>query len=82
MFKPLNDRVLVKPDEKEEMTTFGLIIPDSANAEVPFTGTVVVGGKLVKKGDHVLFSKFGFDELKIKGTPHYVISESNLLGIL
>jgi chaperonin GroES len=92
--KPLGDRVVVRPTEKkEEKSASGLIIPDTANKEKPATGTVVaVGpgkyedGKIVpmtvKAGDKVLFSKYGYDEVKIGGEEYYVLSESSILGII
>ncbi len=78
-FKPLNNRILVKPDAPEQETSFGLLIPD--NKEKPATGTVVVGNKMVKKGDKILFSLFGLDEIKIDGVAYAVVSDSGVLGI-
>lgn len=94
---PLGDRVLVKPLSKEEMTkttSFGIIIPDTVSKERPEQGTVIaVGpgkktddGKVlpvgVKAGDKVLFSKYGFDEVKVDGTEYYIIAENNILAVL
>ncbi len=68
----------LSPEEIEGKTTsFGIIIPDTAK-EKPEQGTVVavgagkyVDGKLVapavKVGDKVMFSKYGFDEIKVEG---------------
>ena len=92
---PVGDRVLVKPIVQEEgmVTSFGIIIPDSAK-EKPETGTVVaVGpgkraddGKVVpvalKVGDKVMFSKYGYDEVKVDGTEYYLVREENILAIL
>jgi len=80
MFKPLNDRVLIKPDEVKDTTESGIVLLDNQK-EKPVKGVVVVGGKLVKKGDKVLFSKFGYDEVELDKKIHYVVSESTLLGI-
>ncbi len=92
--KPLGDRVVVKPESKEEkMLPSGIIIPESADKEKPMKGKVVaVGeGKIddgkrvpleVKVGQHVLFSKYGYDEVKIDGEEYYILSESSILGIL
>lgn len=79
MFKPLNDRVLIEPDEVENTTSFGLILDKSK--EKPSTGIVVVGNKEIKKGARVLFSKYGYDEAEIKGKLYYVVSVANILGI-
>lgn len=95
---PLQDRVLVKPLTEEEMntttTSFGIIIPETVSKEKPEQGTVVaVGpGKMnednrlipmsVKVGDRVMFSKYGYDEVKIDGTEYYIVSEGNILAVL
>ena len=79
-FNPLNDRVLVQPDKEEDRTSSGIILVHNKE-EKPVSGTVVVGGKLVKKGRRILFSKFGFDEVTIDKEIYYVVSESNILGI-
>lgn len=92
---PLNDRVVVKPlgpDDMATMTASGILIPDSAK-EKPEQGTVVaVGpGKFdaghrvpmgVSVGDRVMFSKYGFDEIKIDGVVYYVIAEANILAVV
>lgn len=91
--KPLNDRIVVKPVAKEEKTAMGIIIPDSAKQETPSKGTVVAVGTgryedgdlipmTVKVGDQVLFSKYGFDEIKVDGQEYYILSESNVLAVL
>lgn len=92
---PYGDRVLVKPLSAEEtgtVTSFGIIIPDTAK-EKPEQGRVVaVGagkkgddGKVipvqVKVGDRVMFSKYGYDEVKIGGTEYYLIAESSILMV-
>lgn len=80
MFKPLNNRILVKPTELPNETSSGIMLGE--NKEKPVTGTVVVGSDIIKKGDNILFSKFGFDEFEIDGEVHFVVSETNILGIL
>jgi chaperonin GroES len=92
--QPLGDRVIVKPVMKEEKTTaFGIIIPESVDKERPAKGTVVaVGpgkiedGKLlpmnVKVGQQVLFSKYGYDEVKMEGEEYFILTESSILAII
>ncbi|MEM9336499.1 MAG: co-chaperone GroES [Patescibacteria group bacterium] len=96
--KPLGDRVVVRPLTEEEAGTksaSGIIIPDSAKQEKPEQGVVVeVGpgkwnedgdGRIamgVKAGDKVVFSKYGFDEVKVKDQEYFIVSESSILGIL
>ncbi len=86
---PLGDRVLVRPLSAEEagaVTSFGLIIPDSAK-EKPEQGTVVAVGPGrrnekgerapldVKPGDRVYFKKPWDEPIKIKGVEYYIVSE-------
>lgn len=78
--KPLNNRILVKPDEIVTKTDFGFVLAEGTS-EKPTTGMVVVENNMVKKGDRVLFSKFGYDEVVISKEILYVISEQNILGI-
>jgi chaperonin GroES len=91
--KPLQDRVLVKRLEEEEVTKGGIIIPDTAK-EKPIKGEVVAVGpgkandegkviKLsVKKGDKVLFNKYAGTEIKIDGVEHLVMREDDILAII
>ena len=96
--KPLGDRVIVRPLTDEELGTVsasGIIIPDTAKKEKPEQGIVIAAGPgkwnedgdarlamEVKEGDRVVFSKYGFDELKFDGNEYYIVSESSVLGIL
>jgi chaperonin GroES len=91
--KPIGDRVVVKPANKEETTRSGIVIPDSAK-EKPQEGEVMaVGvGKLldngqrgameVKVGDRILFAKYGGTEFKYEGDEYLVLRESDILAIL
>jgi chaperonin GroES len=91
--KPLEDRVLVKPIERESVTESGLYLPESSK-ERPMTGKVVAVGPgrtldngtvakpQVKKGDTVVFGKYAGTEVEIKGDEHMIMRESELLGIL
>ncbi len=75
--KLLHNRVLVEPDPKQDMTSFGLLIPDSK--EKPVTGTVVIGNDTVQEGNRILFSLFGLDEVKIDDKNYAVVSDSGIL---
>ncbi len=91
--KPLGDRVLVQPIEQEEVKKGGIIIPDTAK-EKPQEGKVIAvgpgkrdeSGKLipmdVKKGDRVLYSKYGGTEIKIDGKEYLIMREDDILGVL
>ena len=91
--KPLSDRVLIEPMSKEEKTKSGIYLPDTADKERPEQGKVLaVGpgkyddGKLVKptvkKGDVVLFTKYGPNEIKVGGKEYLIAKEDDILAIM
>lgn len=93
--QPLGDRVVVRPeDSADEKSPAGIIIPDTARKEKPERGIVVAIGPgkrgddnelipvSVKVGDTVMFSKYGFDEVKIDDKDYYIVAESNILAII
>jgi chaperonin GroES len=88
--KPLGDRVIVEVLDEEETTFSGIVLPDTAK-EKPQRGKVLaVGpgkyedGKLVpldvKKGDEVIFSKYGGTEVKVSGDEYLILRESDILA--
>ena len=91
--RPLHDRILVKRVKEEETTKGGIIIPDTAK-EKPIEAKVVAVGTgrildsgdvralAVKKGDLVLFGKYGGTEVKIDGEDHLILREDDILGII
>lgn len=81
------------PEEAGLRSASGIIIPDTASKERPEQGTVVaVGpGKYedgtlipmgVSVGERVMFSKYGFDEVKIAGQEYCIVSEANILAVI
>lgn len=91
--RPLQDRLLVKRVEKEELTPGGIIIPDSAKEKPQEAEVVAVGnGKItdsgevraleVKVGDIILFSKYAGTEVKIEGAEHLILREDDIIGIV
>ena len=92
-FKPLHDRLLVKPLPAETRTKAGLIIPDTAQ-EKPMQGEVVAVGKGkrledgrllkmdVKAGDKVIYGKWSGTEVKLDGKDHVILKEEDLFGVL
>jgi chaperonin GroES len=91
--RPLHDRILVKRVKEEETTKGGIIIPDTAKEKPIEAKVVAVGnGRLldsgevralaVKKGDLVLFGKYGGTEVKIDGEEHLILREDDILGII
>ncbi len=93
--QPLADRVVIEPAKKEEgKTKAGIYLPETADKERPEQGTIVaVGpGKLdekgnriplgVKKGDCVLFTKYGPNEIKVDDKEYLIAREEDILAIL
>lgn len=91
--KPLEDRVLVRPIEKSNVTESGLYLPESSK-ERPVQGEVVAvgpgkrldNGKVatlsVKKGDRIVYGKYAGTEVEIKGDAHLILRESEILGVI
>ena len=90
--QPLEDRVVVKPSEEEEMTTSGLVIPDTAK-ERPQEGEVIAVGPGrfedgqripmdVKVGDTVIYSKYGGTEVKVEGEEYLILSARDVLAVI
>jgi chaperonin GroES len=92
-YRPLGDRILVKPKESEEKTASGIVLPDTAK-EKPQEGEVIAVGPGakddegkripmdIKVGDKVLYSKYSGTEVKINGKEHLIIRESDILAII
>jgi chaperonin GroES len=92
--KPLGDRVVIKPAEREEKTKGGIFLPDTASKERPMEGLVVAAGlgrrddsgKLiemsVKVGEKVLFAKYSGTEFKIDDVEYLILSEKDILGVV
>lgn len=91
--RPLDDRVIVQPNEAEQTTAGGIVLPDSAR-EKPQRGTVVaVGpGRLldsgkrgelsVAVGDVVIYGKYGGSEIEVDGQELKILRESDILAKL
>jgi len=92
--RPLADRVVIKPQEREEKTKGGIFLPDTASKEKPQQGTVVaVGdGRLddsgkripmsVSTGDTVLFAKYAGTEVRLDDVDYLILAEKDILGIV
>ena len=89
--RPLDDRIVVEPMEAEEKTAGGIVLPDSAK-EKPQKGKVVATGEgkllddgkraplSVKKGDLILYAKYGGTEIKVDGKELLIMRESGVLA--
>ena len=91
--QPLEDRIVVKPSEGEEMTASGLVIPDTAK-EKPQEGEVLAigpgrvddnGNRVpldVNIGDKVIYSKYGGTEIKYSGDEYLILSARDVLAVI
>jgi chaperonin GroES len=91
--KPLGDRVVVKPSEREETTRSGIVLPDTAK-EKPQRGQILAAGEGrrdedgdripmdVKVGDEVLFAKYAGTEFKLEDEELLILSEKDILAVI
>ena len=92
--RPLADRVVIRPQEKEEKTRGGIYLPDTASKEKPQEGTVVAVGDgrlddngkrtpvAVKPGEKVLFAKYAGTEVKIEDEDYLILAEKDILAVV
>jgi chaperonin GroES len=91
--RPLSDRVVIKPLEREEVTRSGIVLPDTAK-EKPQQGEVLAVGPGrvldtgervvpdVKTGERVLFAKYSGTEFKLDQSEYLILRESDILAIV
>jgi chaperonin GroES len=94
MLKPLADRIVVELTTKEEKTSSGIYLPDTAAKEKPQTGKVIAvgAGRLldngtrvkpeINSGDEVVFAKYSGAEYKQDGKEYLILSERDVLAVL
>jgi chaperonin GroES len=92
-YRPIRDRILVKPEDKESTTASGIFIPDNA-AEKPLKGKVLAVGTgkvtedgnivplVVKEGDTVLFGKYAGQTVKIDDVEHLIMKEDDIMAVV
>ena|SRR3712207_2194035 len=92
--RPLADRVVIKPQEREERTKGGIYLPDTASKEKPQEGVVMAVGEgrlddsgkripvTVKAGDRVLFAKYAGTEVRLDDEDYLILSEKDILAIV
>lgn len=90
---PLHDRVLVRPSKPEEVSSGGIIIPDTAK-EKPMQGEIIAAGPgkinddgkvselQVKVGDSVLYGKYSGTEVSVNGEDLLIMRESDIFAVL
>ena len=94
MLKPLADHIIVEAIVKEEKTSSGIYLPDTAAKEKPQTGEVIAvgNGKVlengtrvepeVKVGEVVVFAKYSGTEVKVDEKEYLILSERDILAVL
>jgi len=93
IIRPLFDNVLVKPLEAEEKLPSGIVLPDTVK-EKPQIGEVMAVGPgstddkgnkvvmVVKVGDHVMYKKWGGNEVKVNGAEWTIVEQKDILAIV
>ena len=91
--QPLADRVVVRPNEREQTTSSGIVLPDTAKGK-PQAGTVVAVGRgrlsdqgkrvapHVKAGDTVLYARYAGIDVKVDGVDVLILKETDVLAVL
>jgi chaperonin GroES len=91
--RPLHDRLIVERIDATEQARGGIVIPDSAK-EKPQRGTVIAAGNGkrlengtvvtldVKAGDHIVFGKYGGNEITVDGCDYLILREDEVLAVL
>ena len=94
MLKPLADHIIIEAIVKEEKTSSGIYLPDTAAKEKPQTGKVIAVGKgkvlengtrvepEVKVGEVVVFAKYSGTEVKVDEKDYLILSERDILAVL
>ncbi|TFG75320.1 MAG: co-chaperone GroES [Thermodesulfobacteriales bacterium] len=91
--RPLHDKVLVELVDAEEKTKGGIIIPETAKEQpqegkviAVGTGIILPDGTIkpldVKKGDKILFSKYGVQPITVEGEEYLIVSEEAILAVV
>ncbi len=92
--KPLADNIVIKPKKQEEKTESGILLPDSSGESKPERGTVVAVGPgkrddkgervkpEIKKGDEVIFTKYGPTDIKVDEEDYLIAKEGDVLAIV
>lgn len=91
--RPLGDRVVIRPTEREDMTKSGIFLPDTAK-EKPQEGEIVAVGTgrildsgqrqalEVKVGDKAMYAKYAGTEVKVDGEDYLILRESDILALV
>lgn len=87
--KPVGDRLIVKPIKKEEITSSGIVLPDTVEKEQKAEGEILsvgTGEKISKLslsvGQKVIYKKYGGEEVEIEKTEYKILDHDDVLAII
>lgn len=90
--QPLFDRVIIRPEKKDEKTVSGLILPSNSEEKSQIATVVAVGGgkiengnkveMLLKEGQKVLYSKYAGSEFVYENETYIIIKQTDILAII
>jgi chaperonin GroES len=92
--KPAAGYLLIDPDEAQKQTASGIYLPDSASGDKPQQGTVLAAGPdeitdkgvkkaaPAKKGDKVIYKKWGGNEVKIDAKEYLFVKSEDILAVI
>ena len=84
--KPLQDRILLKPELAESKTASGIIIPDTAQEKTQKAVVMAVGDDKekikVSVGDKVIYDKYAVTQIKIEGEEYLIVKASDVVAVI
>ena len=87
--KPLGDRVVVKPVAKEEITSSGIILPETVDKDQKAEGEIIAigSGEKISKlglqvGQKVVYSQYGGSDVTIEKQDYKILSDDDLLAVI
>jgi len=84
--KPLQDRILLKPEVAESKTASGIIIPDTAQEKTQKAVVVAVGDDKEKikvaVGDRVIYDKYAGNQIKLDGVEHLIVKAADVIAVI
>ena len=84
--KPLQDRILLKPELAESKTASGIIIPDTAQEKTQKAVVVAIGDDKekikVSGGEKVIYDKYAGNQIKIEGVEHLIVKAADVIAVI
>ncbi|MEK7598270.1 MAG: co-chaperone GroES [Patescibacteria group bacterium] len=84
--EPLDDNVLIEPQEAKKKTAQGIYLPDAASGETPQEGKVIATGDnleiKVKKGQTVIYKRYGGTDIKVSDKKYVILKNEDILAIV